>query len=411
MREVMMINQFSLKYRPRVWEDVFGQDSIVQALRKRVLEDNFPKATLFVGPFGTGKTTMAEMLACCMQSHLEDGNPDWESNAGKSILSGRFDRDTQRLDGSQLSGKTDMVEFTSNLNVRPLYDKKKIMIVEEVDQLSGAAFNSLLKILEDSSPHVHFILLSMDDKKGVPAAIKSRCQVFNVKSVKVSDTMRYFKNVLEKEGLWGIESIPREFFLEGLKTIATLSGGSMRSAVQNLEKCLMNEAYTVEAIEELIAEVGEYKTWKILDGLLAKSKEDELWRTIMNYKGDDIMHLYNYMVMLLSEAILYKETGFVYTEANEARLSRMSQEPNVESLYYTLSLHPQMTKPFLRNSDLIGALVAYYQDKEVLSDSKKIKIGTTEVPSFLKVEETTPLTQKTPEIRVRTRKVPNELPY
>ena len=70
-----------------------------------------------------------------------------------------------------------------------------------------------------------------------------------------------------------------------------------------------------------------------------------------------------------------------------------------------------MTKPFLRNSDLIGALVAYYQDKEVLSDSKKIKIGTTDVPSFLKVEETTPIAQKTPEIRVRTRKVSNELPY
>jgi DNA polymerase III gamma/tau subunit len=97
-----MIEQFSLKHRPRTWEDVFGQDNIVKALRKRITENNFPKATLFVGPFGTGKTTMAEMLACCMQSALEDGNPNWDSPAGRSIASGNFDRDTQRLDGSQL---------------------------------------------------------------------------------------------------------------------------------------------------------------------------------------------------------------------------------------------------------------------------------------------------------------------
>ena len=394
-----MTSQFSIKYRPRTWNNVYGHDNIVKALKKRSKEDNFPKATLFVGPYGTGKTTLAEILAACIQSHDEDGNPNWNHPSCKSILNGTFDRDTQRLDGSQLSGKTDMVDFTRGLNMKPLYDKKKIMIIEECDMLSGAAFNSLLKILEDSSEHVHFILLSMDDKKGVPPAIRSRCQVYNVKSLGIKDIMMGLKHIMDLENIWDSADIPNEFRFEGLKTIATSAKGSMRTAVQNLEKCLVNEAYLATDIENLIDEVGELATWRILDGLLAKSKEDELWRSIMKYKGDEIIHLYQYMIMLLSEAVLYKETGFIYDDNAKFRLGPMGNNPNAEALLYTLTLHPQLNKPFIRNSDLIGALVGYYQGIDMRPGNireNKIQIG---VPG----KSINDIIPETPQPVVRTR--------
>lgn len=395
-----MTSQFSIKYRPRKWDDVYGHESIVKALKKRSVEDNFPKATLFVGPYGTGKTTLAEILAACIQSHDEEGNPNWNHPSCKSILNGTFDRDTQRLDGSQLSGKTDMVDFTRGLNMKPLYDKKKILIIEEADMLSGAAFNSLLKVLEDNSAHVHFILLSMDERKGVPPAIRSRCQVYNVKALGIKDIMMGLKHIMDLETLWEDENIPREFRFEGLKTIATSAKGSMRTAVQNLEKCLINEAYLATDIENLIDEVGELATWRILDGLLDKSKDDSLWRSIMKYKGDEIIHLYQYMIMLLSEAVLYKETGFVYDDNAEVRLRTMGNNPNAEALLYTLTLHPQLNKPFIRNSDLIGALVGYYQGIDMRPNTLRKEEPTIKIGVDKTIEDIFPDTSK---VQVRQR--------
>lgn len=386
------ISQYSIKYRPHYFKDVYGQDSIVKALKKRVINNDFPKAILLKGPFGTGKTTLAHIIAAAFQSHDEEGEPNWNNPSNKSILNETFDRDTVVLDGSMFSGKTDMVEFTRGLKTRPLMDSRKIYIIEEIDQVSGAAMNSLLKILEDKTPWVHFILLSMNDKKGVSNAIQSRCQVFNVQPVSVKDTMYALKHILELEGLWQDENIPQSFKLEGLSTIATASKGSMRNACQFLEKCLINEAYKKEDIEALLTVVDETSTWRVLDNLLEKTKEETVWKFVMD---SDAMELYNYMTLLLSEAILCKETGFVYPGASYDRLSTMGNNPNAERLYYCLTLHPQMNKPFLRTADLIGALDCYYQGMDFRPNKEISVTRTREVPVK---EETT-----TPQVRVRMR--------
>lgn len=376
MKEIT--SQYSIKYRPRTWEEIYGQPLIVKALRERVLQNNFPKAILLEGPYGVGKTSFAQIFAACIQASLPDGNPDWSSPSNKAILNETFDRDTQRLDGSQIGGKMDIVEFTSSIKIKPMYDKKRIFIIEEADQLSSAAMNALLKVLEDPSPNVHFILLSMMDKKGVPNAIKSRCQVFRLKSIGIADLMKAMKNVMEKAGSWNDESIPETFKLEGLKTIAELSNGSLRVAIQNLESCLISKTFNIEEIRENLGGDERLKTYKLLYGLLDKTNDEEVWYQIFN---TDAMQLYNYMTVLLSEAILYKETKFAYDEKEEGLLRRMSLHPNVETLYYNLILHPQMNKPFMRTADLIGALVGYYQGLNFMTDVKKIE------PTHLKEEE------------------------
>lgn len=349
-----MTTQYSIKYRPRKWEEVFGQNDIVKSLRKRVIEDNIPKAILLQGQFGIGKSTLAYLFSAAVQAHLEDGNPDWNHPSNKSIVNETFDRDTMLLDGSQLSGKDDMVGFMSTLKTKPMYDRKRIYIIEEVDQLSNAAILSLLKILENPSSNTHFILLSMENK--VPAAIKSRCQVYNLKPLKLADTMRAMKHVMEETGDWNREEIPQQFKTEGLASIASSSKGSLRTAMQNLEACLNAEAYTKEEIESLLNTVDEVSASNILMGLLDKSKDSNLWQTIYS---SDPMELYNYLTLVISNAMIYKTTGYCENERFEESTKKIANHENVNLLFNNLVDNPQLTKPFMRKADLLGALAKY----------------------------------------------------
>ena len=372
--------QFSIAYRPRKWEDVYGQDNIVKDLKKRVLEDTFPKAILFKGKFGTGKTTLAHLFSAAMIAHLEDGNPDWSNKTNEGILDETFLRDVKVLDGSQLGGKVDMVDFTKNIKQRPLYGKYKIYIIEESDQLSTSAMNSLLKCLEDPSPYTHFILLSMNDKKGVSPAIQSRCQVYNVKDVGIKDCMYGLMSILKKEGIW--DTLSDEFRLKGLSLIATASKGSMRTAVQYLEQCLVDEAYKPEEIERLLQTTDETATWKILDMLVNKSKDEDMLKSVMDA---DPMELYNYLTLILSEALLYKDTGFCYPGANEQRLKNIGNSEEASRLYYILTLHPQMNKPYLRMADIVGALTCFYEGMDFRPNATKMI--TTQPPEVTRLQE------------------------
>lgn len=379
-------NQWSIKYRPHRWEDVYGQDSTVKALRKRILTGNYGKAIILEGPYGCGKSTICNIYAAAIMAHTEDGNPDWSNSECRQVLDETFAGDVVRLDGGMFSGKSDMIDVLAPLSRRPLYSKDRVIIIEEADQLSSAAVNTLLKTLEDPRPWNHFILLSMMDRKGIPAAIKSRAQTYRVGLLTVMPTMLALKVILEKEGLWNDTSIPQQFRLEGLKFIAEASKGSLRSAVQYLEKCVVNEAYDRKAMEELLQVVDETAAWRILDALLEKTRDRDVWMSIMNTKtGDETMHLYNYMSMLLSEAIVCKETGFSYDEDHYDRLYRMGMNPNCERLYYCLTLHPQMNKDYIRTTDLLGALACYYQGVDFAP--KSVNTASTVQPSVERLRE------------------------
>ena len=145
-------NQFSIKYRPHTWEEVVGQDSVVKALRKRIIDGNYGKAIILEGMYGTGKSTIANIYASAIMAHDKDGNPDWNNPQCKTVLDETFTGDVMRLDGGMYSGKNDMVELLSDLDKRPLYSKERVIMIEEADQLSGQSINALLKSLEDPKP-------------------------------------------------------------------------------------------------------------------------------------------------------------------------------------------------------------------------------------------------------------------
>ena len=369
------VTQFTIAYRPKTLDEVRGQDQIIKDLRRRQREDTWPKAMLFQGPFGTGKTTLAQIVAAMMEACDKQGNPDWEHPSNKSILRETFDRDVERVDGSQFS-KADLVDFTAHLKMRPMYDKRRIIIIEEADQLSTAAINALLKVMESPQPNVHFILLSMEEK-GIPGAIKSRCQVFKVKPLSIKDIMLTLHNVMIKSGYENDKNIPASFKVEGLGEIAKTSGGSMRTALSNLERCLSAGIFTKEAIQKEFFVVDETSTLNVLRGILGLSTDESMWSTLSKSNPQEI---YNYMTSILASALMYDVSGYLendYFENSYRELLSYKKDDIVLAyeLYDILENSPCLNKAYMRKADLIGVISQFY--KKVANMKNRIALPET----------------------------------
>lgn len=369
------VTQFTIAYRPKTLDEVRGQDQIIKDLRRRQREDTWPKAMLFQGPFGTGKTTLAQIVAAMMEACDKQGNPDWEHPSNKSILRETFDRDVERVDGSQFS-KADLVDFTAHLKMRPMYDKRRIIIIEEADQLSTAAINALLKVMESPQPNVHFILLSMEEK-GIPGAIKSRCQVFKVKPLSIKDIMLTLHNVMIKSGYENDKNIPATFKVEGLGEIAKTSGGSMRTALSNLERCLSAGIFTKEAIQKEFFVVDETSTLNVLRGILGLSTDESVWSTLSKSNPQEI---YNYMTSILASALMYDVSGYLendYFENSYRELLSYKKDDAVLAyeLYDILENSPCLNKAYMRKADLIGVISQFY--KKVASMKNRVALPET----------------------------------
>lgn len=369
------VTQFTIAYRPKTLDEVRGQDQIIKDLRRRQREDTWPKAMLFQGPFGTGKTTLAQIVAAMMEACDKQGNPDWEHPSNKSILRETFDRDVERVDGSQFS-KADLVDFTAHLKMRPMYDKRRIIIIEEADQLSTAAINALLKVMESPQPNVHFILLSMEEK-GIPGAIKSRCQVYKVKPLSIKDIMLTLHNVMIKSGYENDKNVPTSFKVEGLGEIAKTSGGSMRTALSNLERCLSAGIFTKEAIQKEFFVVDETSTLNVLRGILGLSTDESMWSTLSKSNPQEI---YNYMTSILASALMYDVSGYLendYFENSYRELLSYKKDDIVLAyeLYDILENSPCLNKAYMRKADLIGVISQFY--KKIASMKNRIALSET----------------------------------
>ena len=369
------VTQFTIAYRPKTLDEVRGQDQIVKDLRRRQREDVWPKAMLFQGPFGTGKTTLAQIVAAMMEACDKQGNPDWDHPSNKSILRETFDRDVERVDGSQFS-KADLVDFTAHLKMRPMYDKRRIIIIEEADQLSTAAINALLKVMESPQPNVHFILLSMEEK-GIPGAIKSRCQVFKVKPLSITDIMLTLHDVMIKSGYEDDKNIPASFKVEGLGEIAKTSGGSMRTALSNLERCLSAGIFTKEAIQKEFFVVDETSTMNVLKGILRLSADESVWSTLSKANPQEA---YNYMTSILASALMYDVSGYLendYFENSYRELLsyRSGDTALAYELYDMLENSPCLNKAYMRKADLIGMISQFYKKAAATTCTINIKSG------------------------------------
>ena len=216
------------KWRPRTFDDVVGQSHITDTLKRQVATGRLSHAYLFTGTRGTGKTTCAKILARAVNcEHPVDGNPCNQCPSCLGIESGSI-LDVLELDAASNNGVDQVRALRDEAVYTPAAVRKRVYIVDEVHMLSTAAFNALLKILEEPPEHLMFILATTELHK-VPATIKSRCQQFSFKRILPGDIAARLAYVAREEGI--------ELRGEGASLLARLADGGLRDALSLLDQC------------------------------------------------------------------------------------------------------------------------------------------------------------------------------
>ena len=255
------------KWRPQTFDEVVGQKHITETLKNQVKTGRLSHAYIFIGTRGTGKTTCARILAKAVNcEHPVNGNPCGECASCRGIAEGSV-LDVVELDAASNNSVDNVRALREEAVFSPAAVKKRVYIVDEVHMLSTAAFNALLKILEEPPEHLMFILATTELQK-VPATILSRCQRHSFKRIDVPDLTAYLEQIAGKEGFC--------LHHDAAELIARLADGGVRDALSLLDQCSAAETIDLDAVynamglagnrrtAELVQEIAEHRTEKAL---------------------------------------------------------------------------------------------------------------------------------------------------
>lgn len=237
------------KYRPQIFEDVVGQEHIERTIKNAIAQDKVSHAYLFTGPRGTGKTTTARLLAKALLCEKgPTAEPDGTCEDCEMIAAGEHP-DVYELDAASRTGVENVrEEIIGRVQFAPTRGRYKVYIIDEVHMLSTAAFNALLKTLEEPPSHVVFILATTDPQK-VPETIHSRCQRFDFRRISTEAMVSRLGAICTAENV--------EFEGEALELIAHRAEGGMRNALTSLEQLIAfgDGAVTMEVAERMLGAV------------------------------------------------------------------------------------------------------------------------------------------------------------
>jgi len=238
------------KYRPQVFEDLLGQDALVQTLKNAIENNRLHHAYILTGIRGVGKTTTARLIARALNCTGLDGkggptvHPCGQCENCKAIAAGRH-IDVLELDAASRTGVDDIRELLAGVQYKPTSARYKIYIIDEVHMLSKGAFNALLKTLEEPPAHVKFIFATTEIRK-VPVTILSRCQRFDLERLSVETLLELFHKILKAEKIEADE--------EALQIVAKASDGSARDGLSMLDQAIAlgNGKIKLETVQEMI---------------------------------------------------------------------------------------------------------------------------------------------------------------
>jgi DNA polymerase III subunit gamma/tau len=332
------------KWRPRVFADLKGQEHVVQALSNALTQGRLHHAYLLTGTRGVGKTTLARILAKCLNCETGVTNtPCGTCSACTQIDAGRF-VDLLELDAASNTGVDNMREVLDNAQYAPTVGRYKVYIIDEVHMLSKPAFNSMLKTLEEPPAHVKFILATTDPQK-IPVTVLSRCLQFNLKPMTPTLVAQHLGEVLEKENI--------TFEPAALKLLARAAAGSMRDALSLTDQAIAYGGGLVEtaAVDAMLGTVRRDYLYDLLDALAAqdgKAVLDQVRQLAergisLDAALQDMGHVLTQLALLQQAPTAVETAG-----ADFPRMQSLAGQLDAETLqlYYQIALNGRRDLPY-----------------------------------------------------------------
>jgi len=246
------------KYRPQTFEEVVGQEPVVRTLRNAITSGQIRQAYLFAGPRGTGKTSMARILAKGLNcAHGPTAEPDGTCHACVAIAAGTS-LDVIEMDAASQRGIDDIREIRDRVVLQPVEGRYKVYILDEAHQLTDAAWNALLKLIEEPPPHLVFVFCTTDVSK-VLATVRSRCQTFVFQRPRLQELLKVLRHIADAEEIDAPD--------QALALIARGARGAYRDAVSTLDQLASatEGQVTVQAVLQLLGTVEEEALFRLCD--------------------------------------------------------------------------------------------------------------------------------------------------
>jgi DNA polymerase-3 subunit gamma/tau len=331
------------KWRPRAFADLKGQEHVVQALSNALTQGRLHHAYLLTGTRGVGKTTLARILAKCL--NCETGvtaTPCGVCSACTQIDAGRF-IDLLELDAASNTGVDNMREVLDNAQYAPTVGRYKVYIIDEVHMLSKPAFNSMLKTLEEPPAHVKFILATTDPQK-IPVTVLSRCLQFNLKPMPPALVALHLGEVLAQEN---VAAEPA-----ALNLLARAAAGSMRDALSLTDQAIAygGGAIEVAGVEAMLGTVRRDYLFDLLDALAA-TDADALMQQARQLAERGIAFdaaLQDLGSLLAQLALLLHAPHAVESSSDAERMQAAADKLDAETvqLYYQIALNGRRDLPY-----------------------------------------------------------------